>query len=261
MCVSYAQDLSDKHARDCRRIMTSQWYRQLFPGTRLSSLATQELVTTAGGVRLASSVGGVLTGRGADLIIIDDPIKPADALSETVRTTANEWYSNTLYSRLNDKQRGAIVLIMQRLHEDDLVGHVLQQEDWDIVRFPAIAEEDETQHYETVWGPRTFTRSRGQALHPEREPLEMLKRLRQTLGEYNFAGQYQQAPAPAGGGLVKADWFRRYQPAEAPERYDQIVQSWDTANKPTELSDFSVCTTWGRKDKKLPAYHRHSARY
>jgi predicted phage terminase large subunit-like protein len=251
MCVSYAQDLSDKHARDCRSIMTSAWYRRLFPRTRLSSLATQELVTTAGGVRLASSVGGVLTGRGADLIIIDDPIKPADALSETVRRAANEWYNNTLYSRLNDKQRGAIVLIMQRLHEDDLVGHVVQQDDWDVLSFPAIAEEDETHHYETVWGPVTFTRSRGQALHPEREPLEMLERRRLTMGKYNFAGQYQQAPAPARGGLVKADWFRRYQRAEAPQHYDQIVQSWDTANKPTELSDFSVCTTWGLKDKKL----------
>lgn len=260
MCVSYAQDLADKHARDCRTIMTSPWYRRLFPGTRLSSLATHELVTTQGGVRLASSVGGVLTGRGADLIIIDDPLKPVDALSDTVRTAANEWFDNTLYSRLNDKHRGAIVLIMQRLHEDDLVGHVLQQEAWEVIRFRAIAEEDEAHQYETIWGPEKFTRSRGEALHPERESLTVLLNLRRTMGESNFAGQYQQAPAPAGGGLVKADWFKRYRPGEAPEAYDQIVQSWDTANKPSELSDFSVCTTWGIKDKRLYLLHVLRAR-
>ena len=85
---------------------------------------------------MATSVGGVLTGRGADLIIIDDPLKPSDAMSESRRTAANEWFDGTLYSRLNDKVRGAIVIIMQRLHEDDLVGHVLKQEGWDIAFLP-----------------------------------------------------------------------------------------------------------------------------
>jgi hypothetical protein len=92
---------------------------------------------------MATSVGGVLTGRGADLIIIDDPLKPSDAMSESRRVAANEWFDGTLYSRLNDKTKGAIVIIMQRLHEDDLVGHVLKQEGWDLISFPAIAEVDE----------------------------------------------------------------------------------------------------------------------
>ena len=111
--------------------MTS-WYRATFP-TRLSSSRAplQELVTTQGGFRLATSVGGVLTGRGADLIVIDDPLKPSDAMSESRRIAANEWFDGTLYSRLNDKNKGAIVIIMQRLHEDDLVGHVLRQEGWE----------------------------------------------------------------------------------------------------------------------------------
>jgi predicted phage terminase large subunit-like protein len=252
LCVSYAQDLADKHARDSRSIMMSRWFQQIFP-TRLAAhrQAVQEFVTTRQGYRLATSTGGVLTGRGADFIMIDDPLKPEEALSTAVRRTCNEWYDHTLYSRLNDKRHGRIVIIMQRLHEDDLVGHVLGQEPWEVVSFPAIAEADEMHEIETIWGPRCFKRQRGEALHPEREPLDTLAHLRQTIGEYNFAGQYQQSPAPLGGGLVKANWFKRYTENERPERFDRIVQSWDTANKATELSDFSVCTTWGVCGKKV----------
>src|SRR6516164_3941130 len=169
LCASYAQDLADKLSRDCRQIVASASYRQLF-ATRLSAhrQAVSEFETTAQGCRLATSVGGVLTGRGADLIIIDDPLKPEEALSQTQRQAANDWFDHTLYSRLNDTRTGAIILIMHRLHEDDLVGHVLAQEDWEIVRFPAIAEDDETWALDTELGWHSFTRQRGEALHPER---------------------------------------------------------------------------------------------
>src|SRR6516162_7660393 len=141
LCASYAQDLADKLSRDCRRIVASDWYRKLFPTTRLSPQrqAVPEFETTVQGFRIATSVGGVLTGRGADIIIIDDPLKPEEALSQAQRQAANEWYDHTLYSRQNDKLSGAIVLIMHRLHEDDLAGHVMAQEDWDVVRLPALA--------------------------------------------------------------------------------------------------------------------------
>jgi predicted phage terminase large subunit-like protein len=253
LSVSYAQDLADKLSRDCRQIVASDWYRGIFPATRLSPqrAAMPEFDTTAQGCRLATSVGGVLTGRGADLIIIDDPLKPEEALSQAQRQAANEWYDHTLYSRLNDKRTGAIVLIMHRLHEDDLTAHVLAQEAWEVVRFPALAEADEESQVSTVLGPQYFTRRRGAALHPEREPVAVLEHIRRTIGEYNFAGQYQQAPAPLGGGLVKAAWFRRYGPDEVPPRFERIVQSWDTANKASELSDFSVCTSWGAAGKNL----------
>src|SRR5690348_10248333 len=170
LCVSYAQDLADKLARDCRGIMMSPWYRQLFR-TRLAPhrQAVQEFITTGQGYRLATSTGGVLTGRGADIIIIDDPLNPDETLSDAQRQAANEWYDHTLYSRQNDKQRGAIVIIMQRLHEDDLVGHVLGQEDWEVLSFPAIAEENEGHRIETILGPRCFARRQGAALHPDRE--------------------------------------------------------------------------------------------
>jgi predicted phage terminase large subunit-like protein len=246
--VTYGQELSDKFARDCRAILLSAWYRTLF-ATRLASVRAplQELPTTGGGFRMATSVGGVLTGRGADLILIDDPVKPSDAMSESRRRAANDWFDGTLYSRLNDKTRGAIVIVMQRLHEDDLVGHVLQREGWEILSFPAIAEIDQTHVFETVFGGKEFHRRAGEALHPERESLETLAHIRSTIGEYNFAGQYQQTPAPAGGGMVKDAWFRRYRQSDRPEKFDRIIQSWDTANKPTELADYSVCTTWGLK--------------
>ncbi len=117
-CRAATQELADKLSRDCRRIPASDWYQRLFP-TRLAPRhqAVPEFETTQQGCRVATSVGGVLTGRGADIIVIDDPLKPEEALSQTQRQAANEWYDHALYSRLNDKLIGAIVLIMHRLHE------------------------------------------------------------------------------------------------------------------------------------------------
>jgi predicted phage terminase large subunit-like protein len=187
LCASYVQDLADKLSRDCRRIVASDWYQKLFPATRLSPTrqAVPEFETTALGCRLATSVGGVLTGRGADMIIIDDPLKPEEALSQAQRQAANEWFNHTLYSRLNDKRRGAIVVIMHRLHEDDLAGHVQAQEPWEVVCYPAIAEADETWLIETPLETRWVARSRGEALHPEREPLELKRAVREQA--YAFA--------------------------------------------------------------------------
>ena len=253
ICASYGQDLANKHAMDCRTILTSAWYQALFPQTRLSPerQAVQEFMTTRQGFRMATSVGGVLTGRGADIIIIDDPLKPDEALSGTQRKAANDWFDHTLYSRLNNKKNGCIILVQQRLHEDDLVGHVLGLEPWKLIRLPAIAEKDETHMVQTPYGTRRFKRRAGEALHPDREPVEVLSHLREALGEFNFAGQFQQAPAPLGGGLVKAEWFKTYTAADLPARFELTFQSWDTANKPTELSDYSVCTTWGVKERHL----------
>jgi len=252
ICASYGQDLANKHSLDCRTVMSSESYRSVFP-TRLASQkqAVQEFMTTQNGFRLATSVGGTLTGRGADFIIIDDPLKPEEALSQNKREAVNEWFDHALRSRLNDKQKGCIIIIMQRLHEDDLVGHVLEQEHWEHVKLSAIAEEDETHIIDSCYQPRTVRRRAGEALHPEREPLDFLKRQRQMIGEYNFAGQYQQRPSPLGGGMVKAEWFKYYVPGQEPSKFDLVFQSWDTANKCTELSDFSVCTTWGSKNKRL----------
>ena len=136
---------------------------------------------------------------------------------------------------------------MQRLHEDDLVGHVLEQEKWDVISFQAIAERDEEHMVKTPLGILKFQRKTGEPLHPERENLTTLAQLRQTMSEYNFQSQYQQAPIPLGGAMVKKEWLKFYEPGDQPAKFDLILQSWDTANKATELSDYSVCTTWGKK--------------
>ena len=164
ICASYGQDLADKHARDCRQLMSSLFYRKLFPHTRLSmeKNSVAEFMTTQQGFRMSTSVGGVLTGRGSDVIILDDPLKPDDALSEARRTSVNDWFDNTLLSRLNSKRNGVIIIVMQRLHQDDLVGHVLGQEDWDLLSFSAIAEEDEVHVVDGPLGRRRFERKAGE---------------------------------------------------------------------------------------------------
>lgn len=245
ICASYGQDLADKLARDCRTVMQAAWYQRLFPARLAGRQSVHDFETTAQGSRMATSVGGVLTGRGADFILLDDPLKPDEALSETRRTAVNDWYDNTLLSRLNDKAKGCIIIIMQRLHQDDLVGHVLEQGQWEVLSFPAIAEKDEGYVIESILGRRQFSRKIGEPIHPERETLSTYSAIRASIGDYNFTSQYQQNPTPPGGAMVKTAWLRFYEPGEQPAEFSQIVQSWDTANKSTELSDYSVGTTWG----------------
>ena len=249
LCASYAQDLADKLARDCRQLMTMPFYQAIFK-TRLSPErnAVAEFATTANGFRLATSVGGVLTGRGADLIVIDDPLKAEEAYSDTLRKTVNEWFDTALFSRLNDKEKGAIVIVMQRLHEDDLSGHVLRNEGWDVLSFPAIAEDDERFAVETPYGTAAFARAKGEVLHPARESATTLARLRTQMGGPAFFAQYQQAPVPREGAMVKASWFRPYAPGALPAQFDMKILSCDTANKASELSDFSALTVWGVRD-------------
>ncbi|MDO8432186.1 MAG: hypothetical protein Q7S58_07215, partial [Candidatus Binatus sp.] len=132
ICASYSENLAGKHAGDCRAVMESDWYRGVFPGTRISRDKNTELnyVTTRHGFRFSTSVGGTLTGRGGNLIIIDDPINPEGAMSETKRASVNNCFDSTLYSRLDSKRDDVIILIMQRLHLDDLAGYVMAREPW-----------------------------------------------------------------------------------------------------------------------------------
>jgi predicted phage terminase large subunit-like protein len=249
ICASYGQDLADDLAAACRRVMRSGFYRTLFGNVLGGRQAVNDFETQRGGRRLATSVGGVLTGRGADIIILDDPQKADDALSESSRKATHIWFDNTLLSRLNNKTTGSIVIVMQRLHQDDLVGHVLEQEDWDVLCLPAIAEVDECHLIDGPLGRRFFRRKAGDILHPARESAVSLANTRGAIAEFSFAAQYQQNPIPLGGAIVKTDWLRYYEPGEQPADFWEIIQSWDTANKSGELNDYSVCTTWGSVDE------------
>lgn len=262
MCISYGQDLAKTFAEDTRRLMQSPFYAGLF-GEVLAQKRPpfDALATSAGGIRRATSIDGVATGVGADLLIFDDPQKPGETLSEALRRSTNEAYELTFLSRRNDPSTACMVIVMQRVHEDDFVAHVLGLGgDWEVVNLPAIAEEDQEIPYDGLFGHRVFRRPMDEALHPGRVPLSELARIRQSVGEAVWATQYQQRPAPAGGGLVNTKWFKRYTAADLPPAFDRVVQSWDTANTTKEWSDYSVCTTWGVKGKGIYLLHVYRAR-
>jgi predicted phage terminase large subunit-like protein len=240
ICVSYSESLARKHANDCRALMRSGRYRRLFPGTRISPAKDTELeaMTSARGFRLATSVGGTLTGRGGNLIVIDDPMKPQDAQSQSARDNTVQWYANTLLTRLDNKARDAIVVVMQRLHLDDLVGYLLEQGGWTHLNLPAIAEIEASIQ---LGAGRFHVRKPGGLLHPEREPQAVLDQIKRTMGSVEFAAQYQQSPVPPGGNLIKWSWFRFYEQEPTYLPNDRIIVSWDTAMSSGELSDYSVC--------------------
>jgi predicted phage terminase large subunit-like protein len=202
--------------------------------------AETEFMTTRRGFRLATSIGGTLTGRGGDILILDDPMKSDDANSETSRLHCQQWHGNTLLSRLDDKVNGTIILVMQRLHVDDLAGYLMQQGGWDILELPAISE---VEHVIPIGRNRFHHRAIGDVLHPEREPREALDRLKVGMGSYNFTAQYQQAPVPPGGNMIKWEWFNFF--SDPPPLSDgaKIVQSWDTAWTTSELASYSVGIT------------------
>jgi len=255
-CVSYSQDFSDTLARHSRRLMDSPFYQALFD-TRISRKrdTVADFETTRGGFRFSTSVGGGFTGRGADVIVIDDPLKADEALSDTRREAVNAWFDNTLRSRLNKQAEGAIIIIMQRLHADDLVAHVQSTEPWTVLSFSAVAERPARYKIRTPYENKLFDRKEDEILQPALTPPHILDNIRRTMTEYIFAAQYQQNPQPSLGNIVKRKWLRFYTPKERPERFDIILQSWDTAVKDTQRSDFSVCTTWGVKERKAYLLH------
>ena len=242
--ASYGSELAVKFANDFRTILNSPWYKTTFPGTRISRMKNTEceVVTTRGGFRLATSVDGTLTGRGGDIIIIDDPLKPSDALSESRRAHVNAWFRNTVLSRLDDKVNGAIIVVMQRLHVDDLCGSLSKGSDeWTHIKIPAIAQIDEQIE---IGDQRYYFRKIGDLLHPEREPIDVLNSMRAQIGPDNFAAQYLQEPVAPDGNMIRREWVRRYATPPARTSSPHVLQSWDTASKPGGENDWSVCTTW-----------------
>ena len=219
--------------------MQSPMYRRVFQ-TRISPVkdTQQEFATTAGGYRLTTSVGGTLTGRGGNFIILDDPLKPQDAYSELARNNLTQWFGNTLLSRHDNKAEDAIVVVMQRLHVDDFVAYLLDQKGWTHLNLPAIAETEQR----IQLGPRRYhVRLPGEVLHSEREPLLVLEELKRNMGSMDFSAQYQQTPVPEGGNFIKRNWFTAYDDPPSPAPGDRTIVSWDTALSAKELSSFSAC--------------------
>jgi predicted phage terminase large subunit-like protein len=239
--ISYGSELSSKHASDFRSIVESPWYRRAFPRMRIARSLEEEVWTTARGFRRSTSVYGTLTGLGGDIFIIDDPQKPVDAQSDIQRNRLNQWVSNTLMSRLDSKEKGIIIVVMQRVHLNDLSGYLMEAGGWTVLSLPAIAEQNER----IPIGDNEFhVRRAGEALHPKLESLESLKELRRQIGSDVFAAQYQQSPVPPGGAMIRREWLRYYD--KLPERTSRtkILQSWDTASKDGAQNAWSVCTTW-----------------
>ena len=235
--VSYSEELAKALSADFRRILESQWYRLLFSATVISKFTEGEVTTTLGGGRYATSVGGSLTGRGADFIIIDDPIKPVDAESPARRTAVNDFYSSTLYSRLNDKERGVIILVMQRVHINDLTSVVEYGHGFHKLSFPAIATRDEIV---TFRDGQIHTRKCGTALHEEWESLESLEKTRQVLKPSIFAAQYQQSPLMPEGDFFKHKWFRMVKETPNFQKHGDLYLTVDTAISVSETADFTA---------------------
>lgn len=239
-CISYSSELAATFHRMFRAVLKSDWYRAAFPGVKIEKDTEALLTTTKGGSRFSTSVGGTVTGLGFDVIIIDDPMKADEAHSEIARKKVIDYYRETLISRLDDPQKGAFIVVMQRLHEDDLTGYLLAGGNWRHLDLPAIAQEDRS----VAIGPSAVQEfRRGELLFPSRMPQNVLDAMREETGTLGFSAQYLQRPVPIDGNLVRREWFRYYKTLPDGQGH-RIVQSWDVASTTNDSSDYSVCTTW-----------------
>jgi len=248
--ASYAASLSIRDSTKCRRLIDSPWYKAHF-GDKFKLTddqnQKQRFENDHTGYRIATSVGGALTGDGGDIICIDDPHNSIEADSSKVREGVLEWWDQAMQTRLNDPKTGAFVIIMQRLHEQDLTGHILANQlkgEWDHLMLPARYEVGAPNPMRSSLGftdPRT---EEGELLWPDRMDEKTLTNLERSLGSYAAAGQLQQRPSPKGGGILKASWWVPWEKEELPE-VSYVIQSWDTAFETKESSSYSARTTWG----------------
>ena len=247
--ASYAASLSVRDSVKCRRLIDSPWYKNHFGDTFVltgDQNQKQRFENDKTGQRIATSVDGALTGEGGDIIIIDDPHNVREAESSAVREGVLEWWDQAMQSRLNDPKTGAFIIIMQRVHENDLTGHILanEHEEWDHLCLPAryeIGHPTPTQSSLFFTDPRT---QEGELLWPERIDEKTLENLERSLGTYAAAGQLQQRPMPKGGGILKAEWWVPWEKEDLPD-VEYIIQSWDTAFSTKEKTSYSARTTWG----------------
>jgi predicted phage terminase large subunit-like protein len=250
LCCSYEIDLALNHNLDRRRLMDSKWFRDLFADSftlAVDRSQAGDFSNTAGGMMQAASTNSKAQGRGGDFIIVDDPLSADAATSETFRNETNSWFVHQLPQRLNNPSQSAIVIVMQRLHQNDPTGFLLSQEDsdWTLLKLPLIAEEDETLTF-PISG-RTWKRTKGECLDAKRWSSKVVQQRQQN--RLVWAGQYQQSPVSAEGNLIRTDdilLFGGRDPKTGaidpglPESFERKIISVDCSFKDLSTSDF-VC--------------------
>jgi len=231
--ATYSADLSREFGRKVR----NEFINNPYLTTELDSTATRAdaWMTKQGGGMYSAGVGGPLTGRGGNLLLVDDAVKNWDeAASPTYRQRNVDWMKTTLLTR--GEPNAVFVILMTRWHEQDLAGVMQQEGGWEVMRFPAIAEDNDI-----------LGRKVGMALNPKRYGIERLDEIRKALGSKFFSAMYQQRPSPEDGDIFKRHWFKYYKRADRPQQFDAICQSWDMAFKDTKGSAYVVGQVWGRK--------------
>jgi predicted phage terminase large subunit-like protein len=244
MLVCYGQSLAEDLLRRVKDVIAHPWYQRAFPAVCIGRVnSAHRLETTRGGRIFATSLGGVFTGMGADLIVVDDPLKAQDALSDARRARANQTFDEALLSRLNDPGEGRVVVVMQRLHEDDLAGHLLRRGGWTHIHVPIVAEE-------SIIYPRAeamaMRRLPGHIIDAQRTPLPVIDELRRTVGGVIFEAQYQQNPQPAAGLFLPLDNLGIYNEPLPLEAYDALAVGCDTAMAVGDDNDYTACVVIGR---------------
>jgi predicted phage terminase large subunit-like protein len=247
LTASYGEEISTRDAVKSRRLIQSAWYRARWG--HVYKLAGDQNQKTRyendrTGYRVSTSVGGTGTGERCDVAIIDDPLNAKKAASAVERQAVLDWHDQTIPTRLNEPERGVRVVIMQRLHEQDLSGHLIEHGGWTHLCLPA--EYEPTHPF--VW-PDDPRGEEGELLWPEHVNAAALAGLKVEMGSYVAAGQLQQRPAPLEGGIFKLSGLRYFDPAflepPSPLAFRRIVQSWDTAFKEKQTSDYVVGALWG----------------
>ena len=234
ICASFGQELADDFGRKVRNQIADPMYGEIFPGVGLSgdsaAAAKFDLAPPHKGGYYAVGVGGGIVGKGASILLLDDLVKNReDADSETARRRVKDWYASAAYTRLMDN--GPIVLVMQRWHVDDLVGWLLKEhkhERWTVLNLPAIND-------------------KGEALWPEKFPLDVLHQIKKTLPARDWEALYQQRPFVEEGGIFKRQWWKLWPDTKPLPECEFIIQSYDTAysDKDLKSNSFSARTTWG----------------
>lgn len=252
LCASYVASFALRDSRKCRALIQSPWYQRNW-GDHFQLLKDQNTKSrfdnTQKGFRFSTSTKGSSTAEGGNIIIIDDPNSAGDGSSIAEREGRIEWWTQVLSTRMDDKKNDCIIVVQQRIHEKDVSGYIIaNDEDNDWVKLILPME------YETARKSRTFINDKlwwedwrtkeGELLWPDRLGEKEIKDAKNTLGSYGYAGQYQQRPSPAEGGIIKKAWFKKWVLPTYPQ-FEHIILSCDPAISDSATASYSACTTWG----------------